>query len=44
MTYDTSHKLGLKERRLMDAIRDLFVGAVIQRKSGLIKLMRINSN
>lgn len=43
MTYDPTFKPGPKERRFMDALRDLFVGAEIKGKSGYINLMRIKS-
>jgi adenine specific DNA methylase Mod len=44
MTPDSTAKVGPKERRFMDALRDLFIGAKIDGKSGYINLMRIKAN
>lgn len=43
MTQDPTYKPGPKERRFLDALRDLFVGAKVDGKSGYINLMRIKS-
>ena len=43
MSYDPSYKSGPKERRFLDALRDLFVGAKVDGKSGYINLMRIKA-
>jgi adenine-specific DNA-methyltransferase len=43
MTQDPTFKSGPKERRFLDALRDLFVGAKVDGKSGYINLMRIKS-
>lgn len=43
MTHDPTYKPGPKERRFLDALRDLFVGAKIDGNSGYINLMRIKS-
>jgi adenine-specific DNA-methyltransferase len=43
MTQDPTFKSGPKERRFLDALRDLFVGAEVKGKSGYINLMRIKS-
>ena len=43
MTHDPTFKPGPKERRFLDALRDLFVGAEVKGKSGYINLMRIKS-
>ena len=43
-TSRTSHKSGPKERRFLDALRDLFVGAKVDGESGYINLMRIKAS
>ncbi len=39
----TTHTAGQKERRFLDALRDLFVGAKVDGQSGYINLMRIKA-
>lgn len=41
MTHDPTFKAGPKERRFLDALRELFVGAKVDGRSGYINLMRI---
>lgn len=43
MIHDPTFKPGPKERRFLDALRELFVGAEVKGKSGYINLMRIKS-
>ena len=43
MTHDSTIKSGPKERRFLDALRGLFVGAKVDGKSGYIYLMRIKA-
>jgi adenine-specific DNA-methyltransferase len=43
MSHDPTVKSGPKERRFLDALRDLFVGAKLDGKSGYINLMRIKA-
>jgi adenine-specific DNA-methyltransferase len=43
MSHDPTVKSGPKERRFLDALRDLFVGAKVDGKSGYINLMRIKA-
>jgi len=44
MTHDPTVKSGPKERRFLDALRELFVGAKVDGKSGYINLMRIKAS
>lgn len=41
MTHDPTFKAGPKERRFLDAVRELFVGAKVDGRSGYVNLMRI---
>jgi len=41
MTPDPTFKAGPKERRFLDSVRDLFIGAKVDGKSGYVNLMRI---
>ena len=42
-TTSSTPKVGPKERRFLDALRDLFVGAKVDGESGYINLMRIKA-
>jgi len=44
MSHDPTSKSGPKERRFLDALRELFVGAKVDGKSGYINLMRIKAS
>ena len=43
MTEQHIRKAGPKERRFLDALRELFVGAKVDGQSGFINLMRIKA-
>jgi adenine-specific DNA-methyltransferase len=43
MTHDPTFKAGPKERRFLDALRELFVGAKVDGQSGYVNLMRIKA-